>query len=152
MSNKSEMIILPTETFSSTSASTNSFVKEEKFTRLKSNTPSHKSNTKPQCKRIEKKNSHLSTKEVSPSKFREKFLEKMAEYEKKKYNEDSDKKRNLKKTNTVSYISESCTILNKEHSYYDLSDISSLNLNSSKEESSDDDEDNDCALVFNIEK
>ena len=63
--------------------------------------------------------------------------------------EDSDKKRNLKKTNTVSYISESCTILNKEHSYYDLSDISSLNLNSSKEESSDDDEGNDCALVLN---
>lgn len=151
MSNKSEMIILPTETFSSTSASTNSFVKEEKFIRLKSNTPSHKSNNKPQCKRIEKKNPHLSTKEVSPSKFRETFLEKMAEFENKKYNEYSDKKRNLKKTKTVSYISESCTMLNKEHSYYDLSDISSLNLNSSKEESSDDDEDNDCAIVFNIE-
>ena len=112
MSSKSEMIILPTETFSSTSASTNSFVKEEKFTRYKSNTPSHETKTKTQCKRIEKKNSHLSTKEVSPSKFREKFLEKIA-----KYNEESDKKRNLKKTNTVSYISESCTMLNKDHSY-----------------------------------
>ena len=71
--------------------------------------------------------------------------------EQEEYNEESDKKRNLKKTNTVSYISESCTMLNKDHSYYDLSDISSLNLNSSKEESSDDDEDDNCAIVFNIE-
>ena len=51
----------------------------------------------------------------------------------------------------MSYISESCTMLNKDHSYYDLSDISSLNLNSSKEENSDDDEDDNCAIVFNIE-
>ena len=71
--------------------------------------------------------------------------------EQEEYNEESDKKRNLKQTNTVSYISESCTMLNKDHSYYDLSDISSLNLNSSKEESSDDDEDDNCAIVFNIE-
>ena len=42
-------------------------------------------------------------------------------------------------------------MLNKDHSYYDLSDISSLNFNSSKEESSDDDEDDNCAIVFNIE-
>lgn len=31
-------------------------------------------------------------------------------------------------------------MLNKENSYYDLSDISSLNLNSSKEEGSDDEQ------------
>ena len=71
--------------------------------------------------------------------------------EQEEYNEESDKKRNLRGTDTVSYISESCTMLNKDHSYYDLSDISSLNLNSSKEESSDDDEDDNCAIVFNIE-
>lgn len=142
------MIILPTETFSSTSTSANSFVKEEKFTRLKSITLSFDNITKTRCKRIEKKNSHLSTKEVSPSKFREKFLEKIAEYEHKKYNEDSDKKKKYKKRNTVNYISESFTMINKEHSYYDLSDISSMNLNSSKEESSDDSED---AIELNIE-
>ena len=56
------------------------------------------------------------------------------------YNENNTAKEDkvpLKKRNTQFYISESFTMLNKENSYYDLSDISSLNLNSSKEEGSD---------------
>ena len=94
-------------------------------------------------KRICKINLHLSTKEVSPSKYRQFFLEK--NFEVKQYKEDSDKK--LQKNCSFNFKADHYTILNTDNSYYDLSDISSLNLNTSKEESSSDDDD---AIEFHI--
>ena len=142
MTSKSEMIILPTETFSCISHAANSFVKEEKFTRRKENHFLFE-NSITGTKRICKINSHLSTKEVSPSKYRQIFLEK--NFEVKQYKEDSDKK--LQKNCSFNFIADHYTILNTDNSYYDLSDISSLNLNTSKEESSSD---NDDAIEFHI--
>ena len=63
----------------------------------------------------------------------------------KQYKEGSDKK--LQKNCSFNFIADHYTILKTDNSYYDLSDISSLNLNTSKEESSSDDDD---AIEFHI--
>ena len=139
MNQKEEMIILPVETYSNTTASSNCFVKEQKYNRKKNDKciiVTQQATTK--GIRLLKKTSHLSQKELSPKQFREKFLARLDEH-----NESNKEKEDfvpLKKRNTQYYISESFTMLNKENSYYDLSDISSLNLNSSKEEGSDDEQ------------
>ena len=139
MTNKSNVIILPTETFSCNSQ--NSFVREEKFIRRKNNNLLFESGIGK--KRSNKINSHLSTKEISPSKYRRNFFfEKMDEV--KQYKEDSDKKLHKK----CNFIEHNYTMLNTDNTYNNLSDISSLNLNTSREESSSDD-DNEYANEFN---
>ena len=139
MTSKSNVIILPIETFSCISQ--NSFVREEKFIRRKNNNILFESGTGK--KRLNKINSHLSTKEISPSKYRNNFFfEKMDEV--KQYKEDNDKKLHKK----CNFIEHNYTMLNTDNSYNNLSDISSLNLNTSREESSSDD-DNEYAIEFN---
>lgn len=139
MTNKSNVIILPTETFSCNSQ--NSFVREEKFIRRKNYILLFESGTG--MKRSNKINSHLSTKEISPSKYRSNFFfEKMDEV--KQYKEDSDKKLHKK----CNFIEHNYTMLNTDNSYNNLSDISSLNLNTSREESSSDDDD-EYSIEFN---
>ena len=141
MTNKSNVIILPTETFSFNSQ--NSFVREEKFIRRKNNNLLFESGIGK--KRSNKINSHLSTKEISPSKYRRNFFfEKMDEV--KQYKEDNDKK--LHKKGSFNFIEHNYTMLNTDNSYNNLSDISSLNLNTSREESSSDD-DNEYSIEFN---
>ena len=137
MSQKDEAIItLPIETYSNTSASSNYFVKEQRYHRNKKEEWNIISKDETRQKfRLLKKASHFSQKELSPKQFREKFLKRLNEYN--ENNTAKEDKVPLKKRNTQFYISESFTMLNKENSYYDLSDISSLNLNSSKEEGSD---------------
>ena len=139
MTNKSNVIILPTETFSCNSQ--NSFVREEKFIRRKNNNLLFESGIGK--KRSNKINSHLSTKEISPSKYRRNFFfEKMDEV--KQYKEDNDKKLHKKCT----FIEHNYTMLNTDNSYNNLSDISSLNLNTSREESSSYDDD-EYSIEFN---
>ena len=70
---------------------------------------------------IKKKGAHLSHKEISPTKFKEQFLDRIKECL-----ESDIKERNNKKRKTIIYHSE--TILNYNDKSYELSDISSLNL------------------------
>ena len=139
MTQEEAIITLPIETYSNTSSSSNYFVKEQRYNRTKQEQWNivMKDETRNNF-RLLKKPLHFSQKELSPKQFREKFLKRLNEY-----NENNSNKEDsipLKKKNTQYYISESFTMLNKENSYYDLSDISSLNLNSSKEEGSDDEQ------------
>lgn len=141
MTSKSNVIILPTETFSCISQ--NSFVREEKFIRRKNNNLLFESGIGKKRPNKINSHSHLSTKEISPSKYRRNFFfEKMDEV--KQYKEDSDKKLHKK----CNFIEHNYTMLNTDNTYYNLSDISSLNLNTSREESSSDD-DNEYAIEFN---
>ena len=136
MTNKSNVIILPTETFSCISQ--NSFVREEKFIRRKNYILLFENGTGMKRNNKINSHSHLSTKEISPSKYRRNFFfEKMDEV--KQYKEDNDKK--LHKKGSFNFIEHNYTMLNTDNSYYNLSDISSLNLNTSREESSSDDDD-----------
>ena len=85
---ENDLVILPPETFSNTSSSANSFIQVEKLTRgcskieirRKIQSPVRQTNT------ILKKASYLSQKEISPEKFREKFLKKIGEFELEKEN------------------------------------------------------------------
>ena len=128
-----EFVTLPIETYTNT-PSTFSYIKEERYSRL---TNTNENNGKKVFQRknmIKKKGSHLSQKELSPTKFREKFFDRIKECL-----ENDIKERNNTKKKTIIYRSE--TILNINDKCYDLSDISSLNLNSSKEEENNDDDD-----------
>ena len=89
---------------------------------------------------IKKKESHLSHKEISTTKFREQFLDRIKECL-----ESDIKERNNKKRKTIIYHSETINFNDKS---YELSDISSLNLNSSKEEENNEEDDNSFEFHF----
>lgn len=127
MKMENDLVILPPETFSNTSSSANSFIQVEKLTRGcskieirgKIQSPVRQTNT------ILKKASHLSQKEISPEKFREKFLKKIVEFELEKENLVA-RRPNKYHTEAFSFVDDNL--------YYDISDISSLDLNSSADD------------------
>ena len=124
---ENDLVILPPETFSNTSSSANSFIQVEKLTRGCSKieirgeiqSPVRQTNT------ILKKASHLSQKEISPEIFREKFLKKIGEFELEKENLVA-RRPNKYHTEALSFVDDNL--------YYDISDVSSLDLNSSADD------------------
>lgn len=142
MDKDNEIVTLPIETYTNTPSSTFSYIKEERYSRHSN------SNEKKVFQRkniLKKKGSHLSQKEISPTKFREQFLDRIKECL-----ENDIRERNNKKRKTIIYHSE--TILNFNDKCYELSDISSLNLNSSKEEENNEEEDNSYEFHFVTEQ
>ena len=116
MTSKSNVIILPTETFSFNSQ--NSFVREEKFIRRKNYILLFESGTGMKRNNKINSHSHFSTKEISPSKYRRNFFfEKMDEV--KQYKEDNDKKLHKK----CNFIEHNYTMLNTDNSYYKISQV-----------------------------
>lgn len=127
MKMENDIVILPPETFSNTSSSANSFIRVEKLARgcrkneIRGNTESPVR----EIKTILKKTSHLSQKEISPEKLREKFLKKIDDF-------DFDKE-NLVVRRPHKYHTEAISFLG-DNLYYDISDVSSLDLNSSADD------------------
>ncbi len=133
MDKDNEIVTLPIETYTHTPSSTFSYIKEERYSR---HTNTNEQKVLQRKNMIKKKGSHLSHKEISPTKFREQFLDRIKECL------ESD----IKERKTIIHHSE--TILNVNDKSYELSDISSLNLNSSKEEENNEEDDNSFEFHF----
>ena len=137
MDKDNEIVTLPIETYTHTPSSTFSYIKEERYSR---HTNTNEQKVFQRKNMIKKKESHLSHKEISPTKFREQFLDRIKECL------ESD----IKERKTIIHHSE--TILNFNDKSYELSDISSLNLNSSKEEENNEEDDNSFEFHFVTEQ
>lgn len=142
MDKDNEIVTLPIETYTHTPSSTFSYIKEERYSR---HTNTNEQKVFQRKNMIKKKGSHLSHKEISPTKFKEQFLDRIKECL-----ESDIKERNNKKRKTIIYHSE--TNLNFNDKSYELSDISSLNLNSSKEEENNEEDDNSFEFHFVTEQ